>query len=628
MRIPVVIIGILSTCSIAYAQQVKTFHDTFGVQGEIRYTGNYIVDSLPKQGAVDIRWRTIDSVHLKTYLTKGNTQNHVPNGVWTWEEARWNYHIRVGDNSQPVFSTNGRRKRWEGRFLKGTPDGRWTFSMDSINNTGRIAANYIKININYKEGKPTGNISYENRLRSVRLSGTLNSDGVATGTWVYNYKNQEGIQVTEERLYTNGLLTQINVTAKSKYTIVLEHNNHFFTNTTSAQPGRVGSLRFAKEEYNTDASDLFFLDFTHYFLGGWQLEAFSYSFDRKGPGFQRLEYPLSNVETEDIRSAKTMIARQKKEIEDHLSSNIHIYRFRNVQIDTTVAYLQLKLERLYYLDSLLTQSDHPEFTYKNREEKELNAWIEELNRNRTTKGEVFDTVKVDIGLLPVSSASIFGQIRNYITNNQKLLSSYFNIVEHAGIAVHREGELKTLEDEMVKKFDDLQNAYADKKGIARIIHERFIKGQVATLLQEFAGTEDYNKAIARSNVLNSMLDSIAHWSDLLEPFDDMPATIRAEYSKMVYNPYSGANDIEIVNKRKFIQNVQTVMWPHMLKELNQTADWDKWVHLWNQQFEVYHYLLNFAARDDASAKRLDRRVRTDKKPERMLQYILDEMKGR
>lgn len=626
MRISLYIISLL-VCTVAHAQQVKTYHDAFGIQGQVRYTGQYLPDSLPQRGPVDIRWRTIDSTHLKTYIGKGNTLHHTPHGAWTWEEATWQYQIRVGDNSQPVFNTTGRRKRWEGRFLRGIPDGRWSFSLDSINSAGKVAANFIRITIQYKEGIPTGTITYENRLESGGLLGTLNNKGIAIGTWVYKYKNNEGLPVTEERSYNDGLLTSINITTgKNKYTINLEHNAAYLTANTAQDKNRIGSLQFATEEYDTDGSDAFFRDFSEYFLTGWQLQPFTHAFHRKGPGFQRLEFPLTEEEKADIGFAKTLITQQKKEIENHLADNIHIYRFRSAHLDTTVGYLQLKLERLHLLDSLLSRTDQPEFSYKNRAEQGMQNWMEELNQKHIVYGEVFDNVKVDVGLLPTSTINIFKQIRDYLTSNQNSLPGYFSTVENAGIALHREGELKTLEDEMINRFDKLQATYADKKGIGQIIYERFIKGEVTVLLQDFAGTEDYTSAINKSTSITARLDSLELWENQLETFDKMQETIRAEYTTMVYNPYSGANDIEIVRKRKFIQNVLTQLWPYMQQEIGATTDWSVFADRWNQQFAMYDYLLAFAQRDDAQAKKVDRRVRRDKKPEKMLQHLLEGMK--
>ncbi len=625
--------ALLGAPALVHSQEVQYFTDALGKKGQVRYTGGYTPASLPQQGTIDIRWREMDDDRLKTYRVKGRTRDYLPTGNWIWEEGFWQYQVETGDGIQPVFNTTGRRMRWEGRFIAGQPEGKWLFSLDSVNAAGRAVRSLLQIHITYRKGVPAGTIFCENRQpgAAYKLTGSLDSNGVATGTWRYSYKNSEGADVTEERRYHRGLLTDIVVTTRghNTYTIRLEHNTRFLQKTADSLlygEKRIGNVLFAKDEYDTEASERFHEDVSKYFLQGWQLEVFPHTVARQAPAFKRVEQPITPAEAENIQNARALIEQQKEGITHHLAGNIHIHRFRNILLDTTIAYLQLNLHRLNYLDSLLQQTADPLFTYRNREEQDVYQWVTGLDALSITRGEVFDSVAVHYPLPPVSDTNVFQQIRRYLQSNGTTLPLYFRTVESAGIAVRQEGELKALEDAMVQRYDQLYRTYAAKKGIGSIIYQKFIADELPGLLQAYTRTEQYAEAIRMSGQIQLRLDSLEAWESQLDVFDSMPETLRKEYAYMVYNPYNGSHDIEVVAKRKFFQNIRTQLWPFMLAGLTTENDWDAWVERWNQQFRVYYFLYSFVSRDDAPAKRLERRVRRDRTPERMLQHIVQEIK--
>ncbi len=612
------------------AQQVKTFHDELGVKGEIRYSAGYNDSILPKQGTVDIRWREMRGNDIATYVIKGQTREHLPNGKWIWEEATWNYTVRVGESIAPLFQSKAKRMKWEGNFVNGLPDGKWLFVLDSITGNKKSFVSLMKFDVIYKAGVPTGAFNYESN--GYKLKGMLDSDGVATGTWIYTYKSLNGVSVKEERVYKKGLLIDVSITEGTVMSITkrFENNARFADSAGDAQfyqRQQVGTERFQQDEYYSVASNVFYDGIQNAFLKGWKLDAFPYQFKLEIPAFKKLEFPLFENEKKDIADAHQLIDRQRASIEEHLSGNIYIHRSRSGTLDTAISYLQLKLTRLNYIDSLLRRTELPHFTYKNRHEQGVHHWISGLNDIRFSKGEVYDSLSVELPKVdyPTDTSHVFSTIKKLLQSSERVLPEYFQIVENAQTSLKREGELNALEDRMLERYMALQTDYAELKGIGEEINTKWLKSDVQHLIQTYAQTDDYDSALQIASDIMSRLDSIQSWKSKLDIFDKMPEVLRAQYTNMAYNPYTGNNDIEITVKKRFIQNVLTQMWPYMRNELSAQNDWNQWVELWNRQFDVYHYLLAFASKEDKHAIRLNKRVRKEDKPEKMLRLILNEM---
>ena len=613
--------------TVLNAQKIKTFEDRFGTRGEIRYEGELSEKELPKQGIVDIRWREINNSGIATYRIKGQTKEHLPVGKWTWEEAHWDYTFEVGNDIRPEFNSKGSRKKWEGNFANGKPDGRWTFISDSISSNPRDNRLLLKIEINYKDNIPTGVISFENNLNenNPTLKGTLDKDGIATGVWVYQYK-KDGKPVKEERIYKDGLLTEVRlIQGRETTSEKLIHNIEFLDN-SNTDGKRIGEMLFEKDEFSSSASEIFFDGLNNDFLKGWKLTAFPYEVNFELPKFKKLEYPLSTEEKNDIREIKKLIGKQKKSIEDLLTDNIYIHRSRNVELDTTVSYLQLNLSRINHIDSLLNRTENPLFLYKNRSEQTGKNWTKQLNNLRTQKAESYDSVVVRVAEITTSETiNIFRKLKEDLLRLENDFPKYSQVINNTQTSLKREGELKTLENKMIERFLQLQSFYSEADGIGKEINNKWLKGEIQDELQRYSQTENYEEALQLGNRLTEQLNALSEWKDKIEEFNTMDKSLKSHYTYMAYNPYTGLNDIQIVRKRRFLNNVLEDMFPLMRKELSEEQDFEKWVALWNRQFVIYDFLVAFVSREDSQANRLEKRIRSEKKPERMLKNILTQI---
>jgi len=616
-----------------WGQNVKSFTDLFGNQGEVRFSGTYSDTVLPKNGRYEIRWRDVDSTTLRTYLVRGNTKNHLPHGKWKWEQADWNYSVSPGNTIRPVFQTSGKRMIWEGEFVNGQAQGKWIFNMDSITADGKSNGVYVKMEMDLSKGKPVRNVVIENKIpgQNFTLKGLCNDKGIASDTWTYEYMNPKGIPVKELHVHRQGLLTEVQVfEGGNKKTRVFDRNVTFLKNKTlydSTNEIRIGDARFEVDEYGGRASQLLHDHFNDYYLRGWKLGVFPFEFMRDVPIFKQLEYPIQDNEQVEIEKCRELVSSQLHQVQKHLGGNVIIHRSRSAELDVLISYLQATEKRLLLIDSLLNVTDEHYFTYKNRYEQGVLNWIRLINANNVVKGEVYDSLELSLPTIkPLNNElAIFSEIHSFLKANEELLTSHYSIIDEAETLLKREGELKDLEDLMVEHFEQLQLVFSDAQGIASEINTKWVKGRAQYKLQEYAKTDDYNDALLLGNRFLTLMDSISSWNYRAGEFDSMLVVLQAQYTYLAYNPYTGDNDIEIKIKKRLFSNVTTNLWPYMRSQIDEETDWMKWGELYNRQFAVYHFLLKFATREDKQAKRLNKRFRKEKKPERLLKLILNHL---
>ena len=618
------------------SQQVTIFNDSYGKQGEIRQTDSYVDSILPKNGKYEIRWREIDSTKLRTYLVKGTTKNHLPVGKWVWEQAEWNYTVSPGNTIRPVFQTAGQRMKWEGSFNEGSAEGKWVFKLDSINGDGVTSRSLLSIEMQLSKGKPTGSILMEDKFSTQRymLKGNCDVNGVARGSWNYEYINEQNEQVKEVHVYNSGLLTEVQTTiGGQQYIHLLERNVEFLNNKKRYdQTGeiRIGDARFEVDEYKGLASELLTLFLNDYYLKGWALPIFPFDVMRDVPVFRQLEYPISESESMQIVACKNLIVSQKELISKHLTGNMLIHRSRSPELDVTISFLQLMNKRLDLIDSLLYRTESPLFTYKNRYEQGVLHWIKAINSDSVAVAEVHDSVELHLPLIRFNgdTLAIFKEINLLLVAHQVVLNQQIEVTQEAEMLLKREGNLKQLEDLMVENYQNLQSKIEHSEGIASEIYSKWMKNKAQLKLQEYAQTDDYESAMLLGNKFLVLMDSISSWSLKATEFDSMLVRLGAQYTYLAYNPYTGDNDIEIKVKKRFFSNVTTNLWPYMIHQLeSEKDDWMKWGELYNRQFDVFNYLMLFATREDKQAKRLNKRLRKEKKPERMLKTILNQLDG-
>lgn len=629
MRISLSVYFIL-LCSTVFSQVVTKVVDDRGVQGVIKSKMNFSDSLLPENGSIDVRWRDVNELGIKSYAIKGMTKNHLPTARWIWEEVNWNYSIHLGKEIYPEFETTGERLKWSGIFKDGKPDGKWFFVVDSVYSKVGKPKQLMRMNIQFEKGKPVGRFDMLNNCDEFTYSckGGFNSDGEATGSWIHDYLNKNGTKIKEERKYHRGIIIEVIRTENEVETkFQVEKNNHLISLIIgdSLIDFRIGDHLFKYDEFGGDMMNLLIEQFETYFFSAWVLEAVPFDFSRNFNMFKQLEFPLTSVESQAIETSRLIIEQQRKQIQSCLQGNIFIHRTRNATLDLAISYLEATQNRLDIIDSLLLQAKEKLFTYKRRDVNNTLDWVELINNSALVKGEVYDSVELNLPLiqLDVAFQTVFVELEMNLRKMETELPFFVGLIEKSVQTIQREGELKDIEDDMVDRFKKMQTIYENQEGIGQQIYLKWVNGKAYEILQTYARSTDYSHALSLQQDLLTVMDTLFVWSESVNDFNNMIQQLNEQYRYFTYNPYTGENDLEIKVKKRFFTNVTTVLWPYIENEIANENEWEKFMFLWQRQFTLYHFLYDFSRRDDAQARRVSRRFKNEKKPEKLLKILMN-----
>src|SRR5690606_16166281 len=209
-------------------------------------------------------------------------------------------------------------------------------------------------------------------------------------------------------------------------------------------------------------------------------------FERKGPFFRKIEYPVSEEEKKLITQTDSLIQLLSKEIEKRLSyRNILINRGWSSELDLAIAYSKVSLEKFHLIDSLQQRTQLSLFTYKNRFEQGVLHWVDLLNEDKEAKGAFFDSLSIDLPLAERDTASfeIFKIMHQLVLNIADELHTQLPVIDKSYHALHKEDELQQLEDVMSEKLALLDSIYQPLTGLGAEIRQRWITDYFRNQLQ-------------------------------------------------------------------------------------------------------------------------------------------------
>lgn len=630
MRLFTTFCTIIAIVLNATAQKKEVYHDQFGMKGQVKYSGTLSDTALPKNGLYELQWREVDSNMIQTYFTKGNLKNHLPTGQWVWEQANWQQQINVGTSVAPIFQTTGKRAKWSGKFVNGLQDGTWIYVLDSISVNGQVKNKLLRVELSYKNGIPNGNFKLEEfeTPSPIQVAGQT-ANGIAVGTWKYTYKKTNGSKYLEERLYSNGLLLSTKISDGSqKFIREFNDNQLYFKDKDKEKlPFQIGDLHFDMDDAQDAMSEWLRAQLNLRYNTGWRLANFPHEITFHTPMYKRLQYPLTDTEIEQKKYILKAVHDQLNQINGVMVDHMEIHRTRNATLDTTVTYLDLVTNRLKLIDSFMHQTNQNIFLYQTREISNFNSLFSKLKATSVGQAKIYDSLEVSLPKTNFSdsSATIFNVLNTLLQDQNMQLPRYIKVVEDAHLSVKQESELQLLEEDLLQRLALQQAFYGNKLGLKKEIGERWIEKEIPNKLQKYAQADVYEDAKKIGLETISLLDSLQSWQNQSIHLDKADSTIKATYTLFAYNPYTGANDISMVVKRRFLTTITSQLWPHLLAELDASKNWTEWSYNWNQTWNYYNYFLQFASMDDKGSKRVEKKVRKEKKVERMLKIIDNHM---
>lgn len=635
-----IFLGLMMSSLGSLAQQTEEFFDEHGLQGSIEYRGTLSDSLLPERGNFELSWRDLEGDSVFTFFTKGRLYNHVPTGQWTWREGRWQYAVRPGNNVEPLFDVFGKRVTWQATFKNGKLHGAWQAVAETIDKTGEVHKNALRVKTNFNEGTLQRSLEIiDNRPPEamIEFKLPLNDRGEAHGKWLFTYPagRLSTVMCTEERYYENGLLYKI-VThwPDTSLTEIRERESAFLANRKNGidnAPLQMGDYAFHEDGVPGVTQDLFDDYMNRFLLGGWSHVQFPFQPKIHPPIFRKLQVPLSNEEIELHEELEHRVDSMRKQVQSRLEyRNIRLNRSRSEELDIALAYTAQSMELLNQTDSMLRRVNEPLFTYCNRFGGDVVHWADTLNSPGWVKGEVFDTVRAELPVFTFVSDSLrlLHSMNLWLNALNEGLAVHLKGIDEAYDAIEKEGEVAALADLISNKRDELILSYNDFEGIGAHVREQWVTKHLNDQIQNFVREENYQRAMDKGNGVLNRMDTLQSWIRFWPRIDSMPEKLQEQYIYFVYNPYTGEHDIEMPVKRRFFVAVQERIWPFLIKNLREIDDWKEWIDHLELTRSTFNNLMLFAPIDERSAHRQERRIRREDNPERMIRMLHNYMDGR
>lgn len=627
--------------TVLLGQQTKEFFDEHGLQGTLRYHGERTDTILPETGVYELSWRDLAQDSIRTYYAKGNLKNHLPSGRWTWREGFWKYEVRPGSNVEPRFSTYGKRVIWDAQFNKGVLEGQWRSRVEQVNKEGEVLPDLLTLTARYKAGVLNEKLIIEDHRQAfgkIQFDLPVNETGEAHGVWSMHYpvvRDADTIRVTEERYYETGLLYKIvQHYPDTSHSTLLEREWRFLENRKQQKDTfnlRIGRHAFEEDGYDGRSQVLFRQYVQQFLIGGWEHFLFSHQMKRGVPVFRKLQLPLSDRESLLIAQMEERSDSLRSQIMERLNyRNIKINRGRSADLDLAIAYLQKSVQLLDKVDSLLVLAKNPMFTYCNRSGGEICHWPDSLNAPGEARGEVYDSVYVEMPHFPIADASIelIGGMAEVVASLETALPVYLQTVDESFDEILKADEIQALTDKLTDQLHVLEREYAEMDGVGAFVRERWLQEHLNNELKRFSREDSYERAMKYGDDILNRMDTLLAWAPYWSEFDSMPQRLNEQYRYFAYNPYTGDHDIEMPVKRRFFNVVKERLWPHLEEELLRVDEWDAWVNQMELTRTTYNSLMRFAAIEHRSTRRIERRIRKEENPEKMIRTINNYMEDR
>ncbi len=641
------LLGILcSFCHSLQAQMLeREFHDVFGLQGRMEYRGEWPLDSVfPEKGIFKISWRDFGMDTLRTYAMQGELRAHRPHGKWLWQEADWKYSIEPGSSIEPKFQSSGLEQKWEGHFIEGKAAREWRYTLNAKeSDTPRRgqAPNLIEIKSRYAACRPIGPMQITDRRPGAEagIEGSCNEAGEVQGEWRFRFK-RDGNEVLEKRLYERGILLSVQRIKEGdtlqvdyperRYLLELMDKPLPATDSIVEYKALIGEREFSSDAVSCQSMNLLESYMNDHFMAGWNLEALDCDFCRQAPVFRRLIYPINEQEKE--------IRTRTSELMDSLHSaidrcregrNPEIARARSPELDQAVAAIQATLHQFAIIDSLLQRSHEDDFLYYERHGSELVRDFVALNRAAIFRAKSYDLEPDSLPMIALDGLheGYFLTLLQSVEALQHPLSEVLKIADEAFVGVKQQSELHALENQMLEKLAALDSLY--KGGdLQAFVRDVWVDVHLRDMLQAYAKNDDYEQGLEMAAAMITKMDSLANWHEDVMRLEDLKAELKTAYTYAAYNPYTGEYDIELGVKNRFRKNMSELVIPYAREEILAADSWELFEARLLRLSDLRKQLIRFAFMDERSDRKIERRLRRDERPEKILQNFLGYMEGR
>lgn len=536
---------------------------------------------------------------------KANFKNGIADGDFELLHYTITFGIEDFDIHEVKSHTLGNRILMKGKYEKGKPIAIWQFDFDAFDGSGD------KRSLIINQSRNTITIKSD----STNITGRINDEGIFDGIWTYQVLGNPLLQFQ----YQKGLLVSIK-----------KDNQNFYAqqlNSLTASLQKSDSLIFAPES------------------NPWLWDAGLPESD----SLIMIQLPFSSA----LSSASVPYKLGKHYLGLHPLINIPQLH------GTSRAYLKLSWENIVLLENNLNKLTRVDSILKAK----LQTPVFQLRRSSNAKVDsmlkITEALSRDVNnnqqriikfLAPETrlvAPQYLSEIRN---DNFKTQDDYVYYLDRniAGLNMQADehiyqlmdlveklriqGALEELETEWItlKNLVD-QQVESDSLGDFEMqIYKNFIVNDFANRKSEYP---EISASEARREFL---LEAVSYYHFFYEFYKNkmyrsvtsVSSEFYTAYTKYLYNPYMGVNNVEVVVKKKFLQHMLQYFWPYLLDKLQYAENGQAFQERYQLTLTYKDALLLFADDYKHDAKRLERRGRNEKdmrKFESLLEEYLESL---
>ncbi|HMP98817.1 MAG TPA: hypothetical protein PKC24_03485 [Cyclobacteriaceae bacterium] len=484
---------------------------------------------------------------------------------------------------------DGTKSIVKGKYIQGKPDGLWQFNFGKHDaeaaSTAQLSINTGNGNVNFKSGEES-------------FSGKVNKQGFFDGRWTFQFNETQ----KQEQFYQQGILTGLNLTQQSfspaLWPKVLQQIEKADSIVAADQqkpyiwnPGFAynDSLLLHQNKSSASISNaLQAYTIIHQLLKEQSL------FDLPViKGTARVYFSLTEAEVNDLNNAQLSLSKTDSLLKAKMNQPVfQLRRAQNKDLD----------QLLNTTEGLIVDGYRQQQRIRNFLQEETRFVIpQNLLPERNLS---FDS-HTDYTYYLLKNIELY---QTQVSQHEKQLLEMIELLRQQGTIEDMETEwvfLKEAIDTLVKvtkagsfpevvyqryvmaDFDARRSAYAEQDVFEA--RKSFLREAISyyDFFHRFYKHEQYNKIIA------------------------VEAEFIEKFTKFLYNPYMGVDNVEVLVKKNFLQHMLNNFWPYLLEKL-QTLESGAQFQIYFLKVLQYKDALLYLADDyKHEAKRLERRGRKE-----------------
>ncbi|SDQ74983.1 hypothetical protein [Flagellimonas zhangzhouensis] len=564
-----------------------------------------------------------------SFLFEGFFDGGIANGPWEFQfgEYKTNSQSQVVDYEYRVL-VSGVQEIGSGMLSEGKPDGTWTYTINKIKDS-EIDQVEFKSSISFDEGVPQQNFQIEND--SSVLVGRLLRDGLAHDEW--SFYGTENVEDIENWFFEDGLLRRIQIKSDrvSKEISIFDPNDAAQLETIPLNADYLTLLEALLNdvEGKSHVSQLLKQNQGYYQKMSEVIQAlgspsFEVNMQVKVP-----YYPLDSVQKQILEQIVSDYKVSHK-LSQNILKNSHLNIVKRTDPEAFFYYnvsQKISDEFLSPLGELVNYVEHDVVQYQQvsdiinsfwpngKPQKDIIAKANEAGEERTFslpsanefeyEGDDLLSVAALGTYAKMSLEFIKGSLASRLTNEEQLQL------------------LNGVEETLIKRNDELVQEIDSASGLSETYRNALaqIQNVADSALTTYADIENPTEKLAYGQSLQTCLSDLKVLTLTIKDIPSQQKAIKEEYTTAVWNPFM-ANVMDEEVKKHIVGAYEGKLIPYFLTTITNEVGCENASALNSQILEVQQNILALRNKD---TRKLERKLRREKRPEEILQLLNQEL---